>query len=710
MPLFQIGETFQTRYIFGTTASLALDTDGTLVTLGGATGRGSVLEVTRLESDGSVISQNVVNTTRPTESPTGATLQVLTNGNLVALYSDTVRVFDANGDPITPMLDIPFTDFGSPNFTFRYWLSANPLTGGFSVIVGSDDTLRNQFGDVLPGANFSTRSSQQDVRIAEFDANGRLVRDPFLANYDGGDVLSWIGPQIAARHTTLADGRVVIAYNDQFYNVVPANPPFAPTVFGGNGISVVVLKDGVRQADFAVYVPPLDDEGEAFTNPQSIASRPPVVVPSSLGGYAVLYASGGTWWARFYDGSNTVESDPILLSGVSGVGTNNGPPQVAMMSGGRIAVLSSNAVGASAGDHNLTVLDKNGVIDFIHVATIPGGSGVTTAADLVIGDDETIYVTVGHNGPTTVYRFGLSEGVIVPGVDGKATGTSGNDVMIGGAEDNRFVGRGGSDRLEGQDGADRLLGRNGKDHIQGNDGDDVVDGGGGDDEVHGGSGNDTVRGGAGDDLLTGGLGDDTILGGAGIDTLSYQRAGGGVVVNLLQTGRDVGGGEGIDTFAGIENLLGSRFGDRLFGTAGDNAIDGDLGDDTIEGRGGRDTIEGGAGDDTLRGQGGNDALRGGDGNDTLDGGSGNDLLKGGAGADNFVFDVGMGNDRIVGFDLLGDNLLISTALAGGMTAAQIEAAASVVAAGVSIDFGAGDTLLLLGLTSSTGLATAIDIG
>ena len=50
---------------------------------------------------------------------------------------------------------------------------------------------------------------------------------------------------------------------------------------------------------------------------------------------------------------------------------------------------------------------------------------------------------------------------------------------------------------------------------------------------------------------------------------------------------------------GIENLVGSAFGDTLIGDLGDNAIDGGAGDDQIVGYDGADAINGGAGIDTV---------------------------------------------------------------------------------------------------------------
>lgn len=127
----------------------------------------------------------------------------------------------------------------------------------------------------------------------------------------------------------------------------------------------------------------------------------------------------------------------------------------------------------------------------------------------------------------------------------------------------------------------------------------------GGDNLLGGAGNDTLRGGEGVDFLDGGTGADILEGGADIDHADYSRAADGVHANLATGG--ISGEAAGDTYAEIENLIGSHHGDILIGDAGDNEI---------AGRAGNDTIEGGAGDDVLRGEDGADALDGGDGHDT----------------------------------------------------------------------------------------------
>lgn len=67
----------------------------------------------------------------------------------------------------------------------------------------------------------------------------------------------------------------------------------------------------------------------------------------------------------------------------------------------------------------------------------------------------------------------------------------------------------------------------------------------------------------------------------------------------------------------FENLVGTRFNDRLFGNATGNRIDAGSGNDLVEGWEGDDTLIGGSGDDSLSGGAGNDTIEGGEGSDTL---------------------------------------------------------------------------------------------
>ena len=170
-----------------------------------------------------------------------------------------------------------------------------------------------------------------------------------------------------------------------------------------------------------------------------------------------------------------------------------------------------------------------------------------------------------------------------------------------------------------------------------------------------------------------------------------------------------------------QHLTGTNAAETLAAANGDDRIYGDAGGDSLLGKGGRDLIQGEKGSDTLKGGGGLDWLYGDSGKDTLSGdgaadrlsgGAGNDSLIGGDGADGFVFEAGQGNDRISDFDLdQGDMLLLSTDLwSGTLTDNQIIARhASVTSSGVLLDFGSEGSLLLEGLTTTSGLAGQIEL-
>ncbi|WP_018184582.1 calcium-binding protein [Kaistia granuli] len=143
-------------------------------------------------------------------------------------------------------------------------------------------------------------------------------------------------------------------------------------------------------------------------------------------------------------------------------------------------------------------------------------------------------------------------------------------------------------------------------------------------DVHGTSGNDRIFGTVGADNLFGEGGDDSfrpylgadlVDGGDGLDMVNYIDSAAPIDIELTRTTQFGGDAEG-DRLFSIESLWGSRFDDRIAGTAGDEIIKGDAGDDLIIGRGGLDRINGGAGDDRIEVS-SVSILEGGTGNDTL---------------------------------------------------------------------------------------------
>ena len=179
---------------------------------------------------------------------------------------------------------------------------------------------------------------------------------------------------------------------------------------------------------------------------------------------------------------------------------------------------------------------------------------------------------------------------------------------------------------------------------------------------------DILKGDPRNNILNGHAGADKLSGGPGSDTSSYEMSPAGVIVRLHNATSQNGHAEG-DTFINfitvtwldennishsdivpdIENLSGSPHNDILAGDRRDNILTGNAGNDILYGGpgGGDDMLEGGPGDDRIYG---------GQGKDTLIGGPGNDTLIGGPDADLLIFSPGDDNDTIHKFDPADDQI------------------------------------------------------
>jgi len=194
-------------------------------------------------------------------------------------------------------------------------------------------------------------------------------------------------------------------------------------------------------------------------------------------------------------------------------------------------------------------------------------------------------------------------------------------------------------------------------------------GGSGNDAIFGNAIANTLTGGDGNDVIIGGLGADSLIGGNGRDVASYADDLGAVFVNL-SSGLGYGNAAAGDSYLGIEDVLGSRFGDYIIGDDAGNQLDGRDGDDFLIGGLGGDMLIGGAGNDaasyednqgyvfinlstglgfgnsaagdtfsgieSLVGGAYADVFIGDAGANVLDGRDGNDILIGGAGADALI--------------------------------------------------------------------------
>ena len=195
------------------------------------------------------------------------------------------------------------------------------------------------------------------------------------------------------------------------------------------------------------------------------------------------------------------------------------------------------------------------------------------------------------------------------------------------------------------DNIERVIGMEAESWIWGNASDNVIYGG---QYMWGAAGNDEIYGRGGDDFMVGGKGDDLLHGGFGWDTADYSDADSAITMQWRIVTSTT---EGRDTLRNVEQVIGSRFddtmygtinGDSFFGNDGADHLVGEEGDDFLYGGNGHDALVGGLGADVLEGDFGDDYLRGGIDNDSLFGSAGWDLLDGGGGND--LLDGGNGFD------------------------------------------------------------------
>ena len=284
--------------------------------------------------------------------------------------------------------------------------------------------------------------------------------------------------------------------------------------------------------------------------------------------------------------------------------------------------------------------------------TYTGGGGTDTADLSGAASALNVDLLAGTGSGEGTDTFATVENVIgSPGNDSLA-GDGQANLLQGAAGDDTLAGLGGNDNLQGGPGTDtavfssavnasllagsatgegtdtlsgveNVTGSPAADDLTGDGTPNVIRGGAGNDSISGGLGNDTLDGEGDDDVLRGGGGDDSMVGGLGVNTADYAASAAAVSIDLGGSAPQATG-EGFDTLANIQHVVGSAQNDSLLGSSGADALDG------------------GAGNDAVDGQQGADSLTGGPGNDTMQAGVGNDLIDGGADVDTIDFSAATG--------------------------------------------------------------------
>jgi Ca2+-binding RTX toxin-like protein len=467
--------------------------------------------------------------------------------------------------------------------------------GGFVVTWVSHDQDGSGYGVYGQRYDASGAADDGEFLINTTTANAQLSPSVTALN-DGGFVVTW-------RMFNGHDGSGSGVYGQRFdaagaadgsefrINTTTAGAQISPSVTALNDGGFVVTWEfyGHDVRSWGVSGQRYDasgaaDGGEFLINTTASSEQlSPSVTALNDGGFVVIWKSDGQdgsgygVYGQRYDASGAADGSEFRINTTT-VGNQNFPSLTALNDGGFVVTWVSDgqdgsgygvygqrfdAAGAADGSEFLINTTTAGSQLFPSLTALnDGGFVVTWQSPDQDGDGDGIYSQ----------RYEPSGTFTV-----SATGTSGDDNMVGGL---------GPDTLDGLAGNDTLLG---------NDGNDVLDGGDGNDELRGGEGADTLIGGEGDDVIVGGETDadlrDVVYGGNGNDSIE--------------------GGYGND---------------ELRGEAGNDSIAGGFGVDTVIGNSGNDTLTGGAYSDLLFG---------GDGFDFINGGFGHDRVNGGAGADQF---------------------------------------------------------------------------
>lgn len=580
-----------------------------------------------------------------------SSVAALTDGRFVVTWDDfntdnyAVQMFNADGTSAFNGISLFFSTNGSPSERDRPEIVGLP--GGDYAVSYVDQTnntvhLRHFF---RPRADAADRNVTDDGAL-DF-ARAFTHGDPSLAVDDGGLIytgqvssngeetfIEYGGIPFNFRTNVLPGGNVT----EMELTAIPGNPGTGSGIPGPVRAAVVWHNPASGEILFSPF--------EAVGPFKSVAAsgHDPHIAALANGGFAVTWDSGTTVFTRVYDGGGNARTGPIPVN------TSEAESYVTALADGRFLVVFSTLTNNILGQM------------FLPDGTADGGQ-------FVIANSATA-----ESAPRADQ---LADGRIV------VTYTFGTDIQA------RFL----DPRESGID----LPGTERYDDFIGSRLADRINGGLGNDHISGGVGPDVLIGGLGDDVLIGGEGPDQLDGGLGLlDRAEYTSSLGPVQVHLAM-GAGLGADAEGDTLTGIEDVVGSAFGDVLTGDGGYNGLFAGQGDDWLRGGAGPDLLEGGLGVNTafydtspaavrvdlmsttgtggdahqdvlhdiqnIVGSGFNDVLIGAAGRNELHGGAGEDSLAGGSGAD--VLDGGANVDT-ANYDSSPDAVQVNLAAGAGL--------------------------------------------
>jgi len=612
-------------------------------------------------------------------------------------HSLTMRVFDADGDPVTGDILVAYNAAGGVGAPSAVLLPNGDIVVSYDTGPGGGLESR-----VISVADGDTGSDDTDDVIQGIDVNetlSGLAGDDILLGAAGEDTLEG-----GAGEDTLTggDGADVIRFgagggHDTVTDFVPGADRIEVTGFAscylreeGDHLRIVfdennsILLENVdfesfTAGDIDIPIVPVTNEIGGTSAGETLTGTAGMDLIEGLGGADVLEGLGN-------DDELLGGDDDDLLRGGTGDDVLDGGAGVdtADFSTALAGVVASLADGSASGDGNDTL------------------EGVENLTGSAFGDSLT-----GDGGANRL--VGLAG-------DDNLSGGEGDDTLSGGEGADTLAGGGGTDTVDYADaglgvsvnlgvatpqntggaGADTLssienaVGSAFGDTLRGSSAANVLSGGGGADTLLGEGADDTLNGGSGNDSLNGGSGADTTNGGLGNDQHYVDNA--GDVVNEAA-------GEGADrVFASVSYVLAEGTEIETLSTHSDNSttainLTGNSLANTVVGNNGANTLAGGGGADSLLGNGGDDFLIGGLGADSLNGGGGNDT---------FVFAAGDGHDVVTGFVAGGTDDAIQVTGYATYTLAQ-------EGANLRIILDADNSILLMNVSEASFTAADINI-
>lgn len=346
-----------------------------------------------------------------------------------------------------------------------------------------------------------------------------------------------------------------------------------------------------------------------------------------FGGTGRDFIDGGAGDDVIYGGTggiftNTIDQDTgndVIYGGTGSDQIDAGVGDDIIFGGTRIRATDEDNVAGGSNDViygglGADQIDAGAGDDVIFGGTAPGAADADISNDVIYGGLGADQIDAG-GGDDVIFggtRPGAAdEDNAVGGSNDVIYGGLGTDQIDGGAGDDViFGGTGGifTNTTDQDTGDDVIYGGLGADQVDAGVGDDIIFGGtdtrdtdnsAGNDVIYGGAGADLIAGGGGDDNMTGGAGDDTYLftatllgsdtigegADADADVLDFSAFGGPITLDLALTTPQVIAGADLSltlsSALGIENVIGSRFGDAVLGNDRDNKL---LGADALDDR------------------------------------------------------------------------------------------------------------------------------